>query len=447
LSFLTSVSMTTTQLTRTTRILPADLLTPVGAYMRLREELGAPSFLLESVERGEQVGRFSFLGAGGAETPDLDEAVAFAGLHPGPRPGEPPFLGGAVGYLGYDWACELEPVPLPAAHADDADIPTVRFMLARSVVAFDHVRRTLAITGEPGDVERIAQILSTPAAAGTAAPIEAGQVVVETAKRHIAAGDAFQIVPSLRARRRTAASPFAIYRALRAVNPSPYMFLLDFGSHQLIGSSPETHVRLDPDGTCELRPIAGTRPRGTTRERDDELAAELMASEKERAEHVMLVDLARNDLGRVCVPGTVEVPDFMRVEHYSHVMHLVSTVSGNVAAEHDALDVLDATFPAGTVSGAPKVRAMEIIEDLEPVRRGVYAGAVGHFDYHGNLDLAIAIRTLVYQGKTAHWGVGAGIVADSVPEQEWDETMAKGRALWLAVQRAERGVDGGGSEK
>jgi anthranilate synthase component I len=453
LSFLTSVSMTTIQHTRTTRILPADLLTPVGAYLRLREELGAPSFLLESVERGEQVGRFSFLGAGGAETPDLDEALAFAGLHPGPRPGEPPFLGGAVGYLGYDWACELEPVPLPAAHADDAGIPTVRFMLARSVVAFDHVRRTLAITGEPGDVERIAQILSTPAAAGTAPPIEAGEVVVETgrerymrsvetAKRHIAAGDAFQIVPSLRARRRTAASPFAIYRALRAVNPSPYMFLLDFGSHQLIGSSPETHVRLDPDGTCELRPIAGTRPRGTTRERDDELAAELMASEKERAEHVMLVDLARNDLARVCEPGSVRLARTMEVERYSHVMHIVSSVRGQIRPDRDAAALLRATFPAGTVSGAPKVRAMQIISELEGRRRGGYAGAVGYLGFGGDMDTCIAIRTVVMRDGVAYLQAGAGVVADSDPAAEYEECMNKVAALGVAIDQAETGTYG-----
>jgi anthranilate synthase component 1 len=445
--------MTTTEQTRATRTLPADLLTPVGAYMRLREEFGAPSFLLESVERGEQVGRYSFLGAGGSETADLDEAVAFSKSHAGPAPGEPPFLGGAVGYLAYDWASQLEPVPLPRPHPDDAGIDVMRFMLARTVVAFDHVRRTLSITGEPADVQRIEEVLATPAPAGRAPAVERGEVTVETsrerymrcveiAKEHIAAGDAFQIVPSLRARRETRVSPFAIYRALRAVNPSPYMFLIDFGSHQLIGSSPETHVRLDTDGTCELRPIAGTRPRGVTRERDDELAHELMASEKDRAEHVMLVDLARNDLARVCEPGTVRVARSMDVERYSHVMHIVSSVLGQLRPDRDAASLLRATFPAGTVSGAPKVRAMQIIAELEGRRRGGYAGAVGYLGFGGDMDTCIAIRTIVMRGGTAHLQAGAGIVADSDPAEEHEECMNKVAALGVAIDQAETGLYG-----
>src|SRR5689334_5198224 len=241
------------------RELPADLVTPVGAYLRLREALGAPAFLLESVERGEQVGRYSFLGAGAPLTDDLDEAVAFSRSGPGPARGEPPFVGGAVGYLCYDWVSQLEPVPLPPAHPDDPGLPTMRFLLASCVVAFDHVRRTLSMTGPADEVARVAEVLATPAVVAPAAPMAAGERVAETsrdrymagverAKEHIAAGDAFQILCSQRVRRRTDASAFALYRALRAVNPSPYMFLLDMGDHQLVGSSPEVHVRLDVDG-------------------------------------------------------------------------------------------------------------------------------------------------------------------------------------------------------
>jgi len=438
---------------RIIRTLPADLLTPVGAYLLLREALGAPAFLLESVERGEQVGRHSFLAAGCAVTDSLDEAVAFASSRPGPGPGDPPFVGGAVGHISYDWVSELEPVPLPDAHPDDAALPRMRFMLADSVVAFDHVRRIVALIGAPAAVERLAEVLATPPAAHPAAPVPAGAVHVETtrerymaaverAREHIAAGDAFQIVPSQRVRRETAASPFAIYRALRAVNPSPYMFLLDNGDHQLVGSSPETHVRLDVDRTCELRPIAGTRPRGGSRERDDELAEELLASEKDRAEHVMLVDLARNDLGRVCVPGTVRVVRSMQVERYSHVMHIVSNVHGRLRDDADAAALLRATFPAGTLSGAPKVRAMQIISELEGRRRGVYGGAVGYLGFGGDMDTCIAIRTIAMRDGIAYLQAGAGIVADSDPADEHQECVNKLAALGAAIDQAETGVYG-----
>jgi anthranilate synthase component 1 len=436
-----------------TRELPADLLTPVGAYLRLREALGAPAFLLESVERGEQVGRFSFLGAGLPAVESLEEATAFAASRPGPASGAPPFQGGAVGFLSYDWVTRLEPVPLPARNGADAGLPTMRFLLASTAVAFDHVRRTMTITGPRADVARVAAALDGAAAASPVAPMSRGDAEAEMthagytaavarAKEHIAAGDAFQIVPSQRVRRRTEASSFAIYRALRAVNPSPYMFLLDMGDFQLIGSSPETHVRLGMDGTCELRPIAGTRPRGPDRAADDALAAELMASEKERAEHVMLVDLARNDLGRVCVPGTVRVERFMDVERYSHVMHIVSRVFGQIAPGRDAAALLRATFPAGTVSGAPKVRAMQIIAELEGRRRGAYAGAVGYLGFGGDMDTCIAIRTLVLRDGTAYIQSGGGIVADSDPEEEYQEAMNKVAALGAAIDRAETGVYG-----
>jgi len=438
---------------RHTRELPADLITPVGAYLRLREALGGPAFLLESVERGEQVGRYSFLAAGLPSVTTLEEAAAFAASQPGPAAGAPPFAGGAVGFLSYDWVSELEPVPLPAANGSDAGLPTMRFLLAETVVAFDHVRRTMTVTGQRTAVDRAIEALGGPLGVPVAAPLEPGAAhaemteagyvaAVERAKEHIAAGDAYQIVPSQRVRRSTGASPAAIYRALRAVNPSPYMFLLDMDGYQLIGSSPETHVRLGLDGTCELRPIAGTRPRGATPAEDDALAAELLESEKDRAEHTMLVDLARNDLSRVCRPGTVRVERFMDVERYSHVMHLVSRVFGQIAGGQDAPALLRATFPAGTVSGAPKVRAMQIISELEGRRRGAYAGAVGWLGFGGDMDTCIAIRTVVLRDGVAYVQSGGGIVADSDPEDEYREAMNKVAALGAAIDRAESGVYG-----
>ncbi len=438
---------------RIIRTLPADLLTPVGAYLQLRESLGAPAFLLESVERGEQVGRHSFLAAGLRATESLDEAVAFAHSRPGPAAGEPPFVGGAVGHISFDWVAGLEPVVLPPIHRDDAGLPPLRFLLADSVVAFDHVRRTVSLIGSPAEVERLQEALAQPPSVPAAAARPRGAshaestpaqytMAVERARERIAAGDAFQIVLSQRVRRETAASPFAIYRALRTVNPSPYMFLLDSGEFQLIGSSPETHVRLDMDGTCELRPIAGTRPRGVDRAQDDALAAELLASEKDRAEHVMLVDLARNDLGRVCRPGSIRVERFMDVERYSHVMHIASRVLGEIRDDRDAAALLRATFPAGTVSGAPKVRAMQIISQLEARRRGGYAGAVGYLGFGGDMDTCIAIRTMVVRDGVAYLQAGAGIVADSEPAAEHEECMNKVAALGAAIDQAETGVYG-----
>jgi anthranilate synthase component 1 len=438
---------------RHTYELPADLITPVGAYLRLREALGGPAFLLESVERGEQVGRYSFLAAGLPAVATLEEAAAFAASQAGPAAGAPPFAGGAVGFLSYDWVSELEPVPLPAANGADAGLPTMRFLLAETVVAFDHVRRTMTVTGEPAEVDRVIDALGGPLGVPVAEPLAPGSAeaemtepgyvaAVERAKEHIAAGDAYQVVPSQRVRRQTDASPTAIYRALRAVNPSPYMFLLDLDGYQLIGSSPETHVRLGLDGTCELRPIAGTRPRGATPAEDDALAAELLESEKDRAEHTMLVDLARNDLGRVCRPGSVRVEQFMDVERYSHVMHLVSRVLGDIADGHDAPALLRATFPAGTVSGAPKVRAMQIISELEGRRRGAYAGAVGWLGFGGDMDTCIAIRTVVLRDGMAYLQSGCGIVSDSDPGDEYREAMNKVAALGAAIDRAESGVYG-----
>jgi anthranilate synthase component 1 len=442
--------MTTQTDTRTTTVLPADLLTPVGAYLRLRQELGAPAFLLESVERGEQVGRYSFLAAGLPAVATLDDAAAFARSQPGPGEGDPPFVGGAVGYLAYDWVAQLEPVPLPPPDPRDAALPLMRFLLAGTVVGFDHARRTVSITGPRDEVDRLAAILAIPPTPCLSGRLPAGETAVEIsrdaymaavarAKEHIAAGDAFQIVPSQRVRRATRASAFAIYRALRAVNPSPYMFLLDLGDFQLVGSSPETHVRLGLDRTCELRPIAGTRPRGAERDEDDALAAELLASEKERAEHTMLVDLARNDLSRVCEPGTVRVERSMEIERYSHVMHIVSRVLGRLSDDRDAVDLLRATFPAGTVSGAPKVRAMQIISELEGRRRGAYAGAVGYLGFGGDMDTCIAIRTVVLRSRVAYLQSGGGIVADSDPALEYQEAMNKVAAIGAAIDHAETG--------
>jgi anthranilate synthase component 1 len=379
-------------------------------------------------------------------------------------PGLPKFCGGAVGYFGYDAVRWFEKVP--AGNRDDLNLPDAMFLFGDVVSVFDNLTHTLKVVtharggDDPGaawdaaverldaEVARLRRPLEWPAANGPGVSGEPDSsdsraeymAAVERAKEHIRAGDIFQVVLSHRMSAPVTRPAFEAYRALRVTNPSPYMYFLRLGEVALVGSSPEALVRRT-EGVVEVRPIAGTRPRGRTDEEDQRLEEELRASDKERAEHVMLVDLGRNDVGRVAEYGSVETNEYMTVERYSQVMHLVSNVRGRARAKLEPLDIVRACFPAGTVSGAPKVRAMEIIEDLETVRRGVYAGAVGHFDYHGNLDLCIAIRTLVYANGRAHWGVGAGIVADSDPQGEWDETMNKGRALWLAVQRAERGTD------
>ncbi len=445
------------------RELPADLMTPVGAYLRIRD-LG-PGFLLESIERGQQVGRYSFLAAG-CETVSLDAAPdgdLFARLREFvdryadvDASGLPPFFGGVVGYLGYDAVRRFEStVPLPERRPDDIAAPA-RFLKVPALVAFDHVRRTLQVIAQPGhegEADELVARLAGPLPDGTlpVAPLTgAGESHPELdpdeyvervalAKEHIEAGDAFQIVLSQRHRRPTARSPIAVYRALRSVNPSPYMFFLDFGGVALVGASPEKHVSLTRDGLAELKPIAGTRPRASASEQDDALAAELEADEKERAEHLMLVDLARNDLSRVCEPGTVRPTKLLEVERYSHVMHLVSNVEGRLSDGEDAFSLLRATFPAGTVSGAPKVRAMQIISALEPHRRGIYAGAVGYVGFGGEMDTCIALRTIVMRGGVAELQAGAGIVADSVPEAEHQECLNKLGALQEAVDVAEQG--------
>ncbi|MCD6288872.1 MAG: anthranilate synthase component I, partial [Anaerolineae bacterium] len=380
-------------------------------------------------------------------------------------PGLPRFTGGAVGYWGYDTVRFIE--RLPTTTVDDRpDLPDAAFLLADNLVVFDHVRHRLLVLANArleGDltaayaeavariekmVDRLQQPLHVPKPEPVAddRPWKSNFTQVEyermvrRAKEYIVAGDIFQVVLSQRLRRRTRADALTIYRALRMLNPSPYMFLLEMpGDVRLIGSSPEMHVRLE-GRTAYLHPIAGTRWRGVTPEEDARLGEELLADPKERAEHVMLVDLGRNDLGRVCEYGTVKVERMMTVERYSHVMHIVSDVQGVVRPGITAFDLLKATFPAGTVSGAPKVRAMEIIEELEGIRRGPYAGAVGYVDYDGTMDTCIAIRTIVMQGDVCYIQAGGGIVADSEPTYEYNETMNKARALALAVEQAERGL-------
>ncbi len=461
----------------------ADHDTPVSAFRKIDD--GPYGFLLESVEGGEKWGRFSLLGSrpskvfiargdkcelheGGRVTAlpgrPMDELGALLRENQAVAlPGLPRFCGGAVGYFSYDAVRWFE--RLPQDTVDELHVPDAVFLFGDVVSVFDNLTHTMKVVthargGDDPDaaydaavarlnaeVERLRRPLAwtEPPSWGEAAEPRSSMdhdrfvKAVEQAKEHIRAGDIFQVVLAHRMSADVSQPPFEGYRALRVTNPSPYMYFLRLGEFSIVGSSPEVLVRRT-DETIEVRPIAGTRPRGRTPDEDRALQEELLADEKERAEHVMLVDLGRNDVGRVAEFGTVETNEYMTIERYSQVMHMVSNVRGRVKGELAPLDVVRATFPAGTVSGAPKVRAMEIIESLEPVRRGVYAGAVGHFDYHGNLDLCIAIRTLVYANGRAYWGVGAGIVADSDPEREWDETMNKGRALWLAVQRAERGA-------
>ena len=458
-----------------------DELTPVGVYRRLAR--GGPSFLLESVEsNGRGVGRYSFFGdrpllvlsARGdrltwegrieGERPKKGDVLAalraaLAGLGVAPAPELPKFYGGAVGYLGYGYVHHLEPIPRSAP--DPISTPDAFWMIPERLVILDHVTRTvtvvvlspatiagyeraraliaetLAALGEapPPDAEAAPPMASAPRSNLTEA--EFGRAVL-AAKEAIAAGEIFQVVLSRRLSLPYGGSALALYRALRAENPSPYLFLLDCGPFQVIGSSPETMVRLE-GRTAEVKPLAGTRPRGKDEETDRLLEAELRADEKELAEHVMLVDLGRNDLGRVCRYGTVRVPDLITVERFSRVMHIVSRVTGELAAGQDAFGLLAATFPAGTLTGAPKVRAMQIIAELEPHERGIYGGAIGYFGFNGNMDTCIAIRTVVLKDGVAHVQAGAGIVADSDPGREFAETGHKAAAVLAAIRRAEEG--------
>jgi len=470
------------------RELDADLETPVSVYLKLRGE--GESILLESVEGGERLARYSFLATNPArvliirgdqvtvrhhtrtDTYSLDGRDPLTALRDFTAPYRavhvpdlPRFFGGAVGFLAYDVVRRFE--RLPATARATLDLPEAMFLLTDTLIAFDHVKHRLLVIANAhvndnpraayadaiARIENITARLQRPVPASPPAPLRNGHVLesnvtaeqyasmVERAKEYIAAGDIFQVVLSQRFSRETEADAFSIYRALRRVNPSPYMFFLDFGDVQFIGSSPEVLVRLE-DGIAQLDPIAGTRPRGKDEATDVQLEQELCADPKERAEHVMLVDLGRNDLGRVCEYGSIQVPVYMTVERFSHVMHLVSRVIGKLRDGFDAFDVLRATFPAGTVSGAPKVRAMEIIEELEGVRRGPYAGAVGYcgFPVEGksNMDFCITIRTIVKRGRQAFIQAGAGIVADSEPLREHQECANKARALAEAIKFAER---------
>ena len=466
----------------------ADLLTPVSAFLKIAEHSDY-AFLLESVEGGEHVGRYSFLGKdpflvlrardgktiierSGSVTESAEPLVPtlrrlMADFRSPYVPELPRFTGGAVGYLGYDTASWFEPVPLskiidgPTAASDEAG-----FMLFDTVLAFDHVQHRLLIisnariTGDEdleslyqfacakiGFLEKELERTLSLAPAPAAPPIslqsnmtrERFEQNARTAKEYIAAGDIYQVVLSQRFEADIAADPFTVYRALRHVNPSPYMYFTRVGSLSIVGSSPEMLVRVE-GRRAETHPIAGTRPRGRSNEDDLRLAEELKRNEKERAEHVMLVDLGRNDLGRVCEYGSVRVPQFMALERFSHVMHLTSIVEGKLADDADRLDALVSCFPAGTVSGAPKVRAMEIIAELEPTRRGIYAGAVGYLDFAGNLDFCIAIRTIIAVAGRAYLQAGAGIVADSNPAAEYEETRDKARALVRALELAQAGL-------
>jgi anthranilate synthase component I len=464
----------------------ADLDTPVSAFLKIRE--GDLSFLLESVEGGERAGRYSFIGNGSWRwelTRDSDEPGAGHRTPGGITPGgfaalrarlddmrtafpaeDARFDGGALGYLSYEAIGHAEKIPVPGK--DVLGLPDGLFMGVDTLLVFDHLRHTIRVVSHmrlDGDresgynaaveridrmIERLRQGITTEAYATTPATGIKGFAqprsnvspkqyadMVRKAQEYIAAGDIIQVVLSQRLSIPLKGEPFTLYRALRTVSPSPYMYFLDFGDHQVVGASPELLVQVE-QGTVATRPIAGTRHRGRDEEEDRALAAELLADEKERAEHIMLVDLARNDLGRVSAPGTVDVGQLMQVERFSHVMHIVSDVTGTLSSDRSSDDALWATFPAGTLSGAPKIRAMEIIAELEPDRRGAYGGAVGFLSPTGDLEFAITIRTAVIKDGMVHVQAGAGIVADSVPEREYEETINKARAMLLAASAAQR---------
>jgi anthranilate synthase component 1 len=463
----------------------ADCETPVSAFLKLREE--GPSFLLESVEQGQRLGRYSMIGVrpqgvlraegddltlrrAGGEALRLDprdpfgavqDAVEGVRMAPPHDPEAPAFRGGAVGYFGYDLVRRVE--RLPDAPPDDLGLADMAVMLTGPVVVFDHLRHSVTLLVPcPLDADpepaywravaalaelkgRLAGPVPRPATSAETAPQvgpvssnvarEAFCAAVERVREYVFAGDAFQVVPSQRFSAPMGLDPFAVYRGLRTVNPSPYMFFIDVGDVALVGSSPEMLVKVEA-GRVETRPIAGTRPRGETLADDQRLARELLADPKERAEHVMLVDLGRNDIGRVCEIGSVGVRELMAVELYSHVMHIESSVTGRLAPGRRAIDALRATFPAGTLSGAPKVRAMEIIDELEPSRRGPYGGAVGYLSWGGDLDSCIIIRTIVCRDGVAYVQAGAGVVADSAPEREYEETRSKAQACFRAIEVA-----------
>jgi anthranilate synthase component 1 len=467
--------------------LMADFETPVSAYAKLNG--AGPAYLFESVEGGENLARYSFIGCRprkifvcGPETTEVripgrpaqtiptpadpltliqDE---MRGYRPVAMPGLPRFTGGAVGFIAYEYVTRIEPT-VPAAPGEGLGTPLLYFMLSDSLLIFDRAKQTLRlcvnahVAGNPAaaygaavaELRALFALLSQPRALAPAPLAEVPKIAVppgnftqasfeqavEDGKEFIRAGDIIQFVPSQRFTQPFAKTPLDLYRALRTVNPSPYMFVLEAGDFSIVGASPEVHVRLTDD-LVEIRPIAGTRRRGATPAEDLALEKDLLADEKERAEHLMLVDLARNDIGRVCRYGSVQVPEMMVIERYSHVMHIVSQVEGRIAPDKNAYDLMRATFPAGTVSGAPKIRAMQIIAQYEPVPRGFYAGALGYVGYDGNMDTCIMLRTALLKDGQIHIQAGAGIVADSVPASEYQETVSKASALFKAVAMAER---------
>jgi anthranilate synthase component 1 len=453
-----------------------DCETPVSAFLKLRG--AGPAFLLESAEQGQRVGRWSFIGykprsmvrwslADGGD-PYVNAAAEVSRYRQAPLDdGLPPFAGGAVGFFGYDCVRAVE--RLPAPNPDPVGLPDMALMLSDVLVAFDHLKHTVTVLAnayvdEDGGVEaaharalelirevreRLAGPLPRPDTAPGPRPEpvfepnmprEAFEAMVARIVEYVHAGDAFQVVPSQRWSAPSPVEPFSIYRGLRAVNPSPYMYFLDFEDFQIVGASPEPLLTV-AGRHASTRPIAGTRPRGASLEEDARLAAELLADEKERAEHVMLVDLGRNDLGRVCEYGSVAVESFMGVETYSHVIHIVSSVAGTLREGVTAVEALRSVLPAGTLSGAPKVRAMEIIDELEPVKRGAYGGAVGWLSYAGQLDTCICIRTVVVKDGVAHVQAGGGTVADARPDYEYEESRAKARGVVRAIELAAQQAD------
>jgi len=463
----------------------ADLDTPLSLYLKLANQ--PFSYLLESVQGGERFGRYSIIGlpaktrivANGRKVEVLQDGQVVESLQDvnpldfvkayqakfkvPPYQGLPRFTGGLAGYFGYDTVRYIERRLADTVKADAIQVPDVLLMVSEELAVVDNLSGKLyfIVYADPSEtkayekaharladlIQRLRKSVSIPEAQPmppAQAKSEFGEnefkAAVEKAKRYIFDGDIMQVVLSQRMSQPFSAPPLSLYRALRSLNPSPYMFYYDMGDHHVVGASPEILVRLE-DGTVTARPIAGTRPRGKTREQDLALAEELLADPKERAEHVQLMDLGRNDVGRVAQTGTVKVTDNMMIERYSHVMHIVSNVEGKLKPDMDAIDVLKATFPAGTVSGAPKVRAMEIIDELEPSKRGIYAGAVGYLGFNGDMDVAIAIRTGVIKNNMLYVQAGAGIVADSVPESEWMETQNKARAVLRASELVHQGLD------
>ena len=467
----------------------ADMETPVSAFRKIDD--GRHSFLLESVEGGEKWGRYSFLGSrpsvvvrsfdrkveiirkGDVEMHAFErdplESIKkiLSAYKPVPDPALPRFFGGAVGFMGYDVVRFFE--DLPNRDKTGLDLPDIFFMITDTLVIFDNITHMIKVVSNAhvkgksvtaaykeatNKIDAIVAKLKRAKSYKTRAATNAKtrkkppslvsnftqpqyEQAVLKAKEYIKAGDIFQVVPSQRFHTTISVEPFEVYRALRLINPSPYMYFLRCGNATIVGASPEVMVRLEGD-RIELRPIAGTRRRGATEDEDKALEKELLADPKERAEHIMLVDLGRNDVGRVSEPGSVNVSELMVIERYSHVMHIVSNVRGTISAGNDSYDVIRACFPAGTVSGAPKIRAMEIIEELEPTRRGPYAGAVGYFGFSGNMDTCITIRTLVIKGGVAYIQAGGGVVADSDPVAEYQETVNKAKAMMRAVEMAEK---------